>query len=53
MENVFEAIIGCTRDCFEECPEKGVIYGVGLEGVKEVLSHPDYLTQAYNMGKNS
>lgn len=53
IENVFEAIRGCTKDCFEECPEKGVIYGVGLEGIKEVLSHPDYLTQAYNMGKNS
>ena len=52
MENVFEAIRGCTRDCFEECSEKGVIYGAGLDNVKEVLNNGDLMLQAYTMGKN-
>ena len=53
MNNTFEALRGLTRDCFEDCEEKGVLYGVGLENAKEVLDHKDYLEQAYNMGKNS
>lgn len=52
MDNTFEAIRGCTRDCFENCTEKGVIYGVGLENTNEVLKHKDYLKQAYLYGKN-
>ena len=48
----FEAIRGCTRDCLEGCPEKGVIYGVGLGDTKAVLSHKDYLKEAYDMGFN-
>lgn len=53
MNNTFEALRGLTRDCFEDCEEKGVLYGVGLENAKEVLDHKDYLEQAYNMGENS
>ena len=52
MENTFEAIRGCTRDCFEDCEEKGVIYGIGLGDAKDVLNHPDLINQAYTMGKN-
>ena len=52
MENTFEAIRWCTRDCLEGCPEKGVIYGVGLGDTKAVLSHKDYLKEAYDMGFN-
>lgn len=52
MENTFEAIRGCSRDCFEKCNEKGVIYGIGLGDVKEVFKHKDYLQQAYLYGKN-
>lgn len=51
MENTINSIRGCTRDCFEGCNEKGIIYGVGLENVKDVLSHPNYLKQAYEFGK--
>ncbi len=52
MENTIEAIRGCTRDCFSGCNEKGVIYGIGLGDVKEVLEHSDYMRQAYLYGKN-
>jgi len=52
MENTFNAIRGCTIDCFEDCKEKGVLYGVGLEGVGEAKNNKEYMTQAYTMGKN-
>lgn len=52
MENTLEAIGGCTKDCFKECTEKGVIYGIGLGDIKEVLEHKDYMQQAYLYGKN-
>lgn len=53
MEHTFEAIRGCTRDCFEGCVEKGTIYGLGLGDTKEVLHHSSYMRQAYNMGLNA
>lgn len=52
MNNTFEAIRGCTRDCFENCKEKGVIYGVGLSEKNDVLKHFELLNQAYMFGKN-
>lgn len=52
MNNTFEAIRGCTRDCFKECTEKGVIYGFGLNNTKDALNHSDYMSQAYSLGKN-
>lgn len=52
MEQTFEAIRGCTRDCFIDCPEKGVLYGVALDGVGAASKRYDYLQQAYDMGKN-
>lgn len=52
MENTLNAIRGCTVDCLDDCEEKGVIYGVGLEKVGDASNHPEYLNQAYNMGKN-
>lgn len=52
MNNTFDAIRGCTRDCFENCKEKGVIYGVGLSGKNDVLKHFELLNQAYMFGKN-
>ena len=53
MENTFNAIRGCTRDCFENCEEKGLLYGVGLSDVGDASKNNIYLNQAYNMGKNS
>ena len=52
MEKVFEAIRGCTVDCFEECEEKGVLYGAGLNEVGDAEKKPEYLATAYEMGKN-
>ncbi len=52
MENTFEAIRGLTRDCFENCTEKGVLFGSGLDEAGAVKQRKDYLSAAYNMGKN-
>ena len=52
MENTINAIRGCTVDCFENCKEKGVIYGVGLSDIGDAKNNSDYMIQAYTMGKN-
>lgn len=52
MENTFNAIRGCTIECFENCEEKGVLYGTGLDGVGEAKNNAEYMAQAYEMGKN-
>lgn len=52
MENTFNAIRGCTVDCFENCEEKGVIYGVGLDGIGEAKDHKDLIEQAFKMGND-
>lgn len=46
-----EAIRGLTRDCFENCQEKGVIVCANTSHQGEVNSKPEY-NQAYEMGKN-
>lgn len=50
MNTTFEAIRGLTRDCFEKCEEKGVLFGSGLDERGEVNERLDYLQAAYNMG---
>lgn len=52
MESTFEAMRGLTRDCFEECTEKGVLFGSGLDEAGAVKSRSDYLARAFEMGKN-
>lgn len=52
IENTFNAIRGCTRDCFEGCEEKGVIRGVGLGERGEAKNSEAIMTEAFNMGKN-
>lgn len=52
MENTFNAIRGCTRDCFNNCVEKGIIYGIGLGGIGEAYNNSEYMIQAYQLGKN-
>ena len=52
MESTFEAMRGLTRDCFENCAEKGVLFGSGLDEAGAVKSRSDYLVKAYEMGKN-
>lgn len=53
MENTFEAIRGCTRDCFENCTEKCALYGAGLNELGEAKENKEYMQKAYEMGKNS
>ena len=50
MNNTFEAIRGLTRDCFVDCEEKGVIYGVGLNNKGDALRNKDLMNEAYQMG---
>ncbi len=52
MENTFNAIRGCTKDCFENCQEKGVIYGVSLTEKGDAENNIEYMNQALEMGKN-
>ena len=52
MEKTIESIRGCTRDCFDNCREKGVIYGVGLNELGDAKNNLVLLKQAYEMGKN-
>lgn len=52
MENTFNAIRGCTSDCFENCEEKGVIYGVGLESVGEAVKNKELMKECYTKGSN-
>ena len=50
MNNTFEAIRGATRDCFVNCKEKGVIYGLGLYNKDDVNRREDLKAKAYAMG---
>lgn len=52
MENTFNAIRGCTVHCFENCEEKGLIYGVGLSDIGDAEKDTKSMKQAYEMGKN-
>ena len=52
IDNTFNAIRGCTRDCFENCQEKGVLYGAGLSEIGDALKNKNYIKDAYEMGKN-
>ena len=52
MENTFNAIRGLTTYCFENCKEKGVIYGASLDKVGEAKNNKEYMNQAFEMGKN-
>ncbi len=50
LEATAEAIRGLTRDCFENCQEKGIILAHSLTDRGEVLSHREYLSEALEMG---
>lgn len=51
LQSTVEAIRGCTRDCFENCAEKGVLI-VGDVSEKGAIAGRSELDQAYDMGKN-
>lgn len=50
LVSTVEAIRGFSRDCLEECPEKGVIIAGGVEK-KGDIRQTNYLNEAYEMGK--
>lgn len=50
--STLEAIRGQTRDCFEQCPEKGVLLASDVTEFGEIKKHPEYLKQAYEFGHN-
>ena len=50
MNSTFEAIRGATRDCFVNCKEKGLIYGLGLYHKDDVEKRTDLKAKAYAMG---
>ncbi len=52
MENTINSIRGASRDCFENCEEKGVLYGVSLSEIGEAQNNLEYMNQAFEMGKN-
>lgn len=52
MDNTFEAIRGATKYCFEECEEKGLVYGIGMNERGDARKNEKVMSQAYNLGKN-
>lgn len=51
LNSTIEAIRGFSRDCLEECPEKGTIIAGGMEKKGDIINS-DFMKQAYLMGKN-
>ena len=51
LEPPLEAIRGCTRDCFEECEEKGALAVGGVSEVGAIEGRGE-LRQAYEMGRS-
>lgn len=51
LESTVEAIRGATRDCFENCAEKGVITAGGVVDIGDIKDKKA-MTEAYNFGKN-
>ena len=54
-ENVPDGAVAGIRgwiDCFSKSELKGVIRGVGIDGVGEVQKHPEILSMTYEMGKS-
>ena len=50
LNNPLEAIRGFSRDCLENCPEKGVILAYGVNEAGAIKDTP-FLNEAYKMGK--
>lgn len=51
LELTLESIRGCTRDCFEECAEKGALAVGDVYEVGAVEDRPEMLS-AYELGRN-
>ncbi|MBO5436779.1 MAG: flavodoxin family protein, partial [Thermoguttaceae bacterium] len=51
LELTAESLRGCTRDCFEECTEKGVLLVGDVQEKGDILKKTDAMTKAFEMGK--
>ena len=51
LKLTIESIRGLTRDCFEDCEEKGVLIAEGVHERGEIAERPE-MHDAYLMGKN-
>ena len=51
LKLTIESMRGCTRDCFENCTEKGAIIVGGVVDKGEINGRAE-LDEAYNMGQN-
>jgi len=51
LTSTLEALRGATRDCFENCTEKGAVAVAGVNEKGSVNGRPELRT-AYEMGKN-
>ena len=51
LKLTIESLRGCTRDCLEQCTEKGVIIAGGVYEKGEIAGRPE-LKKAYKMGRN-
>lgn len=52
LESTLEAIRGCTRDCFENCEEKGALAVGDVSSQNAIKNKTEVLKKAYEMGKN-
>ena len=52
MENTVNAIRGCTRDCLENCEEKGALAVGDVSSQNSIKNKTEVLKKAYEMGKN-
>ena len=50
IESTVVALRGLTRDCLEDCPEKGLLVATDILEKGAVMDHPEYLKWAYKMG---
>lgn len=51
LHSTIEAIRGFSRDCLEDCQEKGIIMAGGVNDRGDIVGKKEMLT-AYNYGKN-
>ena len=52
LELTAESIRGCTRDCFENCEEKGCLIAGGVGKRGEIKCREDLMETAFEWGRN-
>lgn len=51
LQSTLDAIRGCTKDCLENCNEKGVILAGDVNDINDIKNKEEYLIKAYKYGK--